>query len=94
MYSKFTVADLRAELDGMEDTDEISFSGGLTFSRFKRWGDDEFVMIFNEAEGYLGQSFKKRNPHVLVAFINNDYMDTSEASDDGAILGSINVSVT
>lgn len=94
MESKLTVADLRAELEGMEDTDEISFSGGLTFSRFKRWGDDEFVMIFNEAEGYLEQSFKKRNPHVLVAFINNEYMDTSEASGDGVILGSINVSVT
>lgn len=94
MTDELTVADLRSYLDAMEDTDKIEFQGGLQFSQFKRWSDDTHILCFAQPDAYLEQSFKKRNPHVLVAFINNDYMDTSEASEDGAILGSINVSVT
>ena len=36
----FTVGDLRRELEFIDDDTKLSFDGGLTFSRLKRWSDD------------------------------------------------------
>jgi hypothetical protein len=62
----------------------------LTFYRLKRWGDEEFIAEFNEAEGYLTEDFKKRNPSVQVVFIGTSAVDWDA---DGRV-GQVDVSVT
>ncbi|ORC49148.1 hypothetical protein B2G74_13925 [Burkholderia sp. A27] len=88
--SELTVGDLKRQLAGLGDDTKISFAGGLTFYRLKRWGDEEFIVEFNEAQGYLTEGFKKRNPSVQVVFIDTGVV---ERNTDGR-LGQVDVSVT
>ena len=62
----------------------------MTFYRLKRWGDEEFIVEFNEAEGYLTEDFKRRNPSVQVVFIGTGAVDWDA---DGRV-GQVDVSVT
>jgi hypothetical protein len=87
--SELTVGDLKRQLEGLGDDVKISFAGGLTFYRLKRWGDDEFIVEFNEAQGDLTEGFKKRNPCVQVAFIDMGAVDWDA---DGRV-GQVDVSV-
>ena len=68
MDTKLTVGGLKRELAGMPDDAVISFSGGMTFYRFKRCGDNEFILEFNEALADAGGEFREENPHVLAVF--------------------------
>ena len=84
-----TVGDLKRRPAGLPDDTKISFSGGLSFYRFKNWGEDEVILEFNEPQGYLSDAFKKRNPHVQVVFINTA---TAEMEENG-VVGTIDVNV-
>ena len=64
----FTVGDLRRQLSGLSDDTKLSFEGGVTFARLKRWDDDEFVLCFNEGLADLSAAFRKRHPQILAAF--------------------------
>ena len=88
--NQVTVGDLRRQLEGLNDDAKLSFAGGLTFYKLKRWGDDEFIVEFNEPQAYLSDSFKKKNSNVKVAFI-----DTSDVEPDesGIISGPIDVEI-
>lgn len=86
----FTVGDLRRELQGLSDDTKLSFDGGLSFARLKRWGDDEFVLLFGEAQGFLDEAFKKKNPGVKVVFMRTDDVEWDES---GMVGGPIDVSV-
>lgn len=68
MTEKFTAGDLRRALSGISDDTEISFAGGLTFYRFKRWADNEFVLEFGEAEAATSERFRREHPSILVSF--------------------------
>jgi hypothetical protein len=84
-----TVAELRQPMSQLKDDDKLSFAGGLSFYHFKRWGEDEFIVEFNEAQGDLDAGFRKRNPNVKVVFI-----DTAKADwDESGVVGSIDVTV-
>jgi hypothetical protein len=86
----FTVGDLRQQLQGLSDSTKLSFDGGLTFGRLKRWGDDEFVLLFEQPQGALSESFKKRNPGVKVVFVKTDDVKWDES---GIVSDPIDVSV-
>lgn len=87
--SDLTVGDLKRQLDGLNDDVKLSFSGGLTFYRLKRWGNEELIVEFNEPQAFLLDSFKKKNPHVKVAFI-----DTGNTEwDESGLTGEINIEV-
>jgi len=77
-----TVGELRQQLEGLSDNTKISFAGGLNFYRFNRVDDDEVFLEFNEPQGFLEDSFKKRNPNVKVVFISDDV-----EWDEGGIVG-------
>ena len=85
-----TVGYLRDRLEGLGDDVKLLFPGGLTFYRLKRWGDDEYIIEFNEPQADLSDEFKKRHPNIKVAFI-----DTSDAERDesGLISGPIDVTI-
>lgn len=83
--STMTVGDLRGQLEGWPDDAKVSFSGRLTFYRVRRWGDHEVIVEFNEPQADLTPEFKKRNPHVKVAFID----DESASDTDGSISVSV-----
>ena len=68
MSNKITVGELRRHLNGLPDDTMVSFEGGLTFSRLKKWSDTEQVLIFNEIQVELSPAFKARNPEIIVAF--------------------------
>lgn len=87
---EFTVGDLKRQLEGLDDSVKLSFSGGLTFYKLKRWGDDELIVEFNEPQGYLSDSFKKKNPNVKVAFIDTSNVEWDES---GVVAGPIDVAV-
>lgn len=87
---EFTVGDLRQQLEGLGDDVKLSFSGGLTFYRLKRWGDDEFIVEFGEPQAYLSDSFKKKNPNVKVAFISTEDLEWDES---GIVSEPINIEV-
>jgi hypothetical protein len=87
--SEMTVGDLKRHLSGLSDDTRLSFSGGLTFYQVKRWGDDEVLVEFNEAQADLTPEFKKRNPNVKVAFIASDSVNW----DKSGMVGSVNVTV-
>ena len=72
----------------MNDDDKIHLPGGLSFYRFKRWGDDEYIMEANEPAAYLSDEFKEKNPGVKVAFMN---IDEVEFDEDGVVGSPINV---
>lgn len=84
-----TVGDLRAALEGLSDDHLLSFSGGLTFYRLKRWSDNEHIVEFNEAQGDLSPGFKKRNPHVKVVFIGTEAVEW----DESGVIGALDVTV-
>jgi hypothetical protein len=63
--TKFTVGDLKRELSGLDDNAELSFAGGLHFFRLKRWGDDEWVVEFNEP---IADWDREAHPGIQVAF--------------------------
>lgn len=85
---ELTVGDLKRQLEGLDDNVKLTFAGGLTFYRLKRWADDEFIIEFNEAQGHLSDAFKKRNPNVQVAFIK-----TQVEWDDDGMIGQVDVTV-
>ena len=58
---------------------------GLTFYRLKRVADDEVLMEFNEAEGYLSPDFTKRNPTVKVVFHDTAQADWSAEGTIGVM---------
>ena len=87
--NSITVGDLKRSLSGLSDNTTITFAGGLTFYRLKRWGDEEVFVEFNEAQADLTPEFKKRNPHVKVAFISTEAVEW----DEGGIIGSGSVTV-
>ncbi|MBN3141892.1 hypothetical protein H4F51_18430 [Pectobacterium brasiliense] len=72
MDMKFTVGDLRRQLSGLSDDIELSFDGGLTFGRLKRWGDDHFVLLFAESQAYTSEEFKKEYDNIMVSFCKPD----------------------
>jgi hypothetical protein len=63
-----TVGDLRRDIQGLPDDIKLYLEGGLTFSRLKRWADDEFIICFNEVLAELSPSFRKKHPEILSAF--------------------------
>jgi hypothetical protein len=83
--STMTVGELRRHLEGWPEDVKVSFSGRLTFCRLKRWGDHEVIVEFNEPQADLTPEFRKRNPQVKVAFID----DEATANSDGSISVSI-----
>ncbi len=84
----FTVGDLRRHLAYLSDDTKLSFGGVLTFYRVKDWGENEAYIEFNEPLADLSPDFRKRNPHILVAYVNTD---TTQWDEEGRV-GSINVS--
>lgn len=89
LHETMTVGELRKQLQGLPDNHRLSFSGGLSFYRMKRWADDEHIIEFNEPEGYLSEGFKKRNPNVKVVFIGTQ----NTAWDEAGVIGQIDVEV-
>jgi len=65
----FTVGDLKRELAGCADDEELQFPGGLTFYRIKRRGEQLQVLEFNEAEAAMADEFRKQFPSVKVMFL-------------------------
>lgn len=84
---KFTVGDLQFMLQNLNPDDELEFDGGLTFNRIKRRGDDLQVMEFCEPQAFLDEKFRKKNPHVQVAFIRD------EGFEEGEMVRSVDVSI-
>ncbi|MCW0309998.1 hypothetical protein [Pantoea ananatis] len=68
MTHKFTAGDLKRLLSGLDDETEISFSGDLTFYRFKRWSDNEVLIEFNEAQAATSDRFRRQYPGIQVCF--------------------------
>lgn len=85
-----TVGDLKQKLEGLSDDTKISIAGNLSIYRFKRVANDEVFMEFNEAPGFLEDSFKKRNPNVQVVFIRTDNVEWDES---GIVGGPVDVTV-
>lgn len=89
MSDEFTVGDLKRHLAMWSDNTKLTFGGKLTFYRVKRCGDDEVFIEWNEAQAYLDDRFRKRNPHIQVAFVSSESVDWQE---DG-VIGSVDVSL-
>ena len=85
----FTVGDLRRQLEFCKDSDKLTFSGGLTFYRVKSYSDDDVNIEFNEAQAYLDENFRKKNPHIQVAFVDTDATQWEE----GGMVGSVDISI-
>jgi hypothetical protein len=85
----FTVGALRRQLAYLSDETKLSFGGDLTFLRVKRWTDNEVYLEWNEALADLDPAFRKRNPHIQVAFVNTASVDW----EDGGLIGSVDVSI-
>lgn len=64
----YTVGDLRRLLSLSDDDAKLTFGGGLTIYRARHWDDGSVFIEFNEAEAYLDDEFKKKNPHIKVVF--------------------------
>ena len=84
----FTVGDLQHELKNLDPQDLIEFEGGLTFSRIKRRGEGLQVLEFCEPQGYLDDSFRRRNPQVLSVFIQ------AEPFAEGQMVQEVDVTIT
>lgn len=85
----YTVGDLRRLLEGLNDDTKLSFSGGMSVYRVKRCGNDEVYIEWNEPFADLDPAFRKRNPHIKVAFVTTDAVDW----DKQGLIGSVDVSV-
>lgn len=68
----YTVGELRSLLSLSEDDAKLTFGGGLTIYRAKHRDDGSVFIEFNEPEAYLDEEFRKRNPHIQVAFVKNE----------------------
>ena len=68
---EFTVGDLRRQLQYLSDDTKLTFGGGVTFYRVKSY-DEEAYVEWNEPQADLDPGFRKRNPHIKVAFVNTD----------------------
>jgi len=90
MSKDFTVGELRRRLEAYSDDDKLSFSGGLGFYRVKAWGDKEALIEFDEPQADLTPEFRKKNPHIKVAFISIDGVEWDES---GMAKDPINVTV-
>lgn len=66
---KFTVGDLKRQLESLDDSDVLEFAGGLTFYRIKRRGEKLQMLEFSEGQAYLDDGFRRLNPHIQVAFL-------------------------
>lgn len=87
--TEYTVGELRRAIEGIRDDTKLSFGGGLTFYRVKRVADDEVYIEWGEPQADLDQQFRKKNPHVKVAFISLETVGWEE----GGIIGSVDVSI-
>lgn len=67
--SSFTVGDLLGQLEGLDRNAKLTFEGKLTFSKVKRWADDEFVMEFAEPQADQSEEFKKMTEHMGIKAI-------------------------
>jgi hypothetical protein len=85
----FTVGDLKRSLSGLSDDVKLTFAGDLSFYRVKRWGDDEIIIEFNEAQADLTPEFKKKNPQVKAAFISTDAVEW----DANGMTGTVSVTI-
>ena len=90
-YEPITVGELKEQLANLNDSDKIHLPGKLSFYRLKRRADDEIFIEVNEPQAYLSGNFKKKNPHVKVAFIN---IDDIEWDESGIIGGPVNVEIS
>lgn len=89
MSDEFTVGDLKRQLDKWDDDTKLTFSGRMTFYRIKRCADDEVYIEWNEALAYLDDKFRKKNPHILSAFVRSESVEWQE----GGVIGSVDVSI-
>jgi len=80
-----TVGELKRHIKSLKDSDKLSFSGGLSFYRLKKWDEDEFIVEFNEPIGFLSDNFKKNNPNVKVVFIDTENTEWNESETVGEI---------
>jgi hypothetical protein len=87
--TEYTVGDLRRLIQGLSDETRLSFGGGLTVYRAKRCADDEVYLEWNEPFADLYPQFRKRNPHIKVAFVT---IDDAEWNDQG-LIGKVDVSI-
>ena len=87
--TEYTVGDLRRLLQGLTDDTKLSFGGGMTVYRVKRCADDEVYLEWNEPFADLDPQFRKRNPHIKVAFVTTDAVDW----DEQGLIGSVDVSI-
>jgi len=80
-----TVGEFRQQLAWANDDDELIFSGGLTFYRFKQRGDDLVQCEFDEPLGDIDDTFRRNNPHVQAVFISTDDVEFDESGIGGPI---------
>ena len=76
---KMTVGEFRQQLAWADDNDELIFSGGLSFYRFKQRGDNLVHCEFGEPLAFLDEDFKQNNPHVKAVFISIDDVEYDES---------------
>ena len=87
---KMTVGEFRQQLAWADDNDELIFSGGLNFYRFKQRGQNLVQCEFNEPLGDLDEDFMRDYPHVKAVFISTDEVEWDKS---GLIGGPIDVSI-
>jgi len=87
---KMTVGEFRQQLEWADDNDELIFSGGLGFYRFKQRGDNLVQCEFNDPLGDLDKAFKRKNPNVKAVFIS---VDDVEMDESGISSNPVNVGV-
>lgn len=89
MFDDFTVGDLKRQLALWYDDTKLTFGGGLTFYRVKRCGEGEVYIEWNEAQAFLDGHFRKKNPHIQVAFVRSESVEWQE----GGLIGSVDVAI-
>ena len=88
MTERFTVGDMRRQLEIWDDDDELQLPGGLSFYRLKKRGDSLVVIEVNEPEAYLNPKFKKKNPHIKVAYVHDKPLA------EGEVIAPVNVDIS
>lgn len=78
-----TVGDLKRHLAAFDDDMDLEFSGGMTFYRMKRRGENLAMIEFNEFEALLSERFRKKFPEVKVAFCS--------VENDGSLIQEVSV---
>lgn len=87
--TEYTIGELRRAIEGISPDTKLSFGGGLTFYRVKRVANDEVYIEWGEPQADLDKQFRKKNPHIKVAFVS---LETAEWNQHG-LIGSIDVSI-